>query len=114
MDLGGDADYSSPYLRAVNTARPFAAYMQLGIIIEQDLRERHLSPVPLDDWQDQLRHSFAGQAFADQAFALPGGESMVQTRTRGLGAPAAINAAGHGKTDCGQPWQPDRQSAGRE
>jgi 2,3-bisphosphoglycerate-dependent phosphoglycerate mutase len=91
-DLGGDAVYCSPYLRAVNTARPFATRMQFDLQIVDDLRERILSPCPMDDWQDHLR-----QSFMDPAYALPGGESMDQVRARALSGLAAISATGHAR-----------------
>ena len=90
MEMGGDAVYSSPYLRAVNTARPLAARLQRVVQIGADLRERALSPVSLTDWRAHLRHSFVVPAFA-----LAGGESMEQARKRGLSALAAISVAGH-------------------
>ena len=89
-DLGGDAVYCSPYLRAVNSARPFAARHNLALRVVEDLRERLLSPIPMDDWRDHLRHSFT-----DPTYALPGGESMDQVRARGQSAVSAIIAAAH-------------------
>ena len=91
-DLDCDAVYSSPYLRALNTARPFAASKQFNLQIVEDLHERVLSPVPRSDWLDHLRHSFS-----DPADALPGGESKEQARKPGLVALAAISAAGHAR-----------------
>ena len=37
---------------------------------EDDLKERRLSAVPLDDWQDHLRRTFI-----DPDYTCPGGES---------------------------------------
>ena len=49
------AVYSSPYPRAVETALPIAAAHGVEVQIVDDLRERLLSPHPLDDWYAQVR-----------------------------------------------------------
>lgn len=72
---------SSPWVRAVDTARPLA--QALGLTVETDgrLTERILSGRDLPHWQTALRASFAVPALK-----LPGGESGRTARTRGLAA----------------------------
>ncbi len=81
LQLGIDAVYSSPYLRAVQTIEPFAAKHALPINIEPDLRERRLSAEPLDDWLDHIRRSFA-----NLDHRAPGGETLREAQSRGLAA----------------------------
>ena len=61
---------SSPYRRALDSIQPLATALQLAITQEDDLKERRLSAVPLDDWQDHLRRTFV-----DPDYTCPGGES---------------------------------------
>ena len=61
---------SSPYRRALDSIQPLATALQLAITQEDDLKERRLSAVPLDDWQDHLRRTFI-----DPDYTCPGGES---------------------------------------
>ncbi|MBP6012907.1 MAG: histidine phosphatase family protein [Alphaproteobacteria bacterium] len=99
LQLGIDAVYSSPYLRAVQTIEPFAAKHALPINIEFDMRERRLSAEPLDDWLDHIR-----QSFANLDHRAPGGETLREAQSRGLAAlqrihmqrPACAVVASHG------------------
>ena len=61
---------SCPYRRALDSIQPLATALQLPISREKDLKERRLSAVPLEDWQDHLR-----QTFIDPDYTCPGGES---------------------------------------
>jgi 2,3-bisphosphoglycerate-dependent phosphoglycerate mutase len=79
--LGIDAIYSSPYARAVQTIKPFAAARSLPILIEPRVRERLLSAQPLDDWLDHVRLSFK-----DFDHRAPGGETLREAQVRGLAA----------------------------
>ncbi|SMB91462.1 histidine phosphatase family protein [Deinococcus hopiensis] len=72
---------SSPWTRAVETARPLAERLGLKIETDERLTERVLSGVNLADWRTHLRASFA-----DPALALPGGESGQVARARILAA----------------------------
>ncbi|HEX6593515.1 MAG TPA: histidine phosphatase family protein [Bacillota bacterium] len=72
-----DRIISSPYLRAVDTIRPYAEYMGIPIDIDNRLKERVISEHPLDDWLDVLE-----QSFRDHDFRLPGGESAKDTIKR--------------------------------
>jgi len=82
-----DAIVSSPYARAVASVAPLAARLGLEIGTDDRLRERVLSPEPLDDWQDHLQRSFD-----DPDYAVPGGESLAEAQARGLAAIAAAGA----------------------
>lgn len=88
--LGVDGLFSSPYRRARATLDPYAARIGLTVTILHDLQERILSPEPREDWLDHVRRSFA-----DGDYKLAGGESLLETRTRALGAFEVISAAGH-------------------
>lgn len=68
---------SSPYLRAVETIKPFASLLGKKIDIDERLKERVLSAEPLEDWWEALKLTFA-----DSSYALPGGESGDQALQR--------------------------------
>ncbi|WP_182199361.1 histidine phosphatase family protein [Paraliobacillus salinarum] len=70
---------SSPFMRAIETIKPYAAAQHIPI--EQDVRleERVLSNEPIDDWLDILELSFQ-----DLDFSLSGGESSNDALKRGL------------------------------
>ncbi|MCC2250875.1 histidine phosphatase family protein [Virgibacillus sp. AGTR] len=70
LDEEIDHIISSPYLRAVDSIKPFANKAQLTIHVDERLKERILSEDPIDDWLDVLEHSFQ-----ELDFSLPGGES---------------------------------------
>lgn len=61
---------SSPYLRAIESIKPYAQNQKLTIEVDERLQERVLSEEPVDDWMDVLEESFS-----DLNFRLPGGES---------------------------------------
>ena len=69
--------YSSPYTRAVETVQPLAERCGLTIQVEHDLRERHLSPGPLDDFERWL-----AATWRDFDLAYPGGESSAAAQAR--------------------------------
>ncbi|HET6381122.1 MAG TPA: histidine phosphatase family protein [candidate division Zixibacteria bacterium] len=74
------AIYSSPYRRAVQTVEPVARRRGMEVQLITDLRERLLTTVPRDDWQDQL-----ARAWADPDYALAGAESGREAQLRGIG-----------------------------
>jgi 2,3-bisphosphoglycerate-dependent phosphoglycerate mutase len=74
------AIYSSPYLRALQTVAPIARARGLEVQQLTDLRERRLSPDPVDDWRGTLE-----RAWRDADFALPGGESGRAAQRRAIG-----------------------------
>ncbi|WP_099158296.1 histidine phosphatase family protein [Virgibacillus ndiopensis] len=65
-----DKIVSSPYLRAIESIKPFAENNNLQIEVNELLKERILSEEPIDDWIEVLE-----QSFIDLDFTLPGGES---------------------------------------
>ncbi|WP_229683043.1 histidine phosphatase family protein [Virgibacillus oceani] len=70
QNLAFDKIISSPYLRAIESIKPFAQNNNLQIEVNENLKERILSEEPIDDWLDVLE-----QSFIDLDFTLPGGES---------------------------------------
>ena len=81
------AVYSSPYPRAVETALPIAAAHGVEVQIVDDLRERLLSPHPLDDWYADVRTTWD-----DFDHALPEGESSRAAQERANRALADLAA----------------------
>jgi 2,3-bisphosphoglycerate-dependent phosphoglycerate mutase len=75
------AVYSSPYPRALQTAKPIAELHRLRVVIADDLRERLLSPHPLADWYVEARRTWD-----DFDYAPPGGESSHTAESRAVGA----------------------------
>jgi 2,3-bisphosphoglycerate-dependent phosphoglycerate mutase len=72
-----DKIYSSPYLRAIESIKPYAENIDLKINIDDRLRERVLSNEPVDDWLEVLE-----QSFDDHDYSLPGGESANEATYR--------------------------------
>ncbi|CAM3171782.1 hypothetical protein DESA109040_00705 [Deinococcus saxicola] len=72
---------SSPWARAVDTARPLAQALGLSIETDERLTERVLSGRDLPHWQTALQASFALPALK-----LPGGESGTAAKARALAA----------------------------
>lgn len=81
QDKGIHAVYSSPYLRALDTVRPFAEAMRLPIAHVADFRERKIDTVWIDDFD-----AFSRRQWADFDFRLPGGESLRQVQERNIAA----------------------------
>ncbi|WP_027954350.1 histidine phosphatase family protein [Halobacillus kuroshimensis] len=74
-----DRIISSPYLRAVETIRPYARSKDMEIERDYRLEERVLSHEPLDDWEEVLHDTFQ-----DPDLKLTGGESSVEAKDRVL------------------------------
>jgi 2,3-bisphosphoglycerate-dependent phosphoglycerate mutase len=97
---GIDRIVSSPYRRARETIAPLAARLGIDIELDPRLRERELSPAPIEHWRDVVARSFI-----DPDFCVPGGESGRVTLARGwaaleaaLGSPARVTAlVSHGQ-----------------
>lgn len=68
---------SSPYVRAVNSIEPLAERLNLEVQVDPRLSERILSPEPLENWLDCLKHTFT-----DFDLAYDGGESSRQAMNR--------------------------------
>lgn len=73
-----DRIISSPFMRAIETIKPYAEQHQILIEEDRRLQERLLSDEPIDDWIDVLEKSFS-----DFDFQLPGGESSNDALERG-------------------------------
>jgi 2,3-bisphosphoglycerate-dependent phosphoglycerate mutase len=73
------AVYSSPYRRAIETVEPLAQRRGLRVLELVDMRERLLSPAPLDDWQGELARSFD-----DPDYAADGGETGRAAQRRAM------------------------------
>ena len=94
-ELGVDALASSPYIRAIETLRPYAETAGLEIAVDEDLRERALGGwmENLADVEDAVR-----RMHADLDFKLDGGESGHACVTRFEAALARVVAANPGRT----------------
>jgi 2,3-bisphosphoglycerate-dependent phosphoglycerate mutase len=94
-ELGVDALASSPYLRAIETLRPYAERAGLEIAVDEDLRERALG-----GWLPDVADVEAAvrRMHADLDFKLEGGESGRACITRFDAALARIVAANPGRT----------------
>jgi 2,3-bisphosphoglycerate-dependent phosphoglycerate mutase len=68
---------SSPYVRAIETLRPFAAASGQEIEIHPDLRERRLT----SDWIEDLEPELA-RMHADLAYGWPDGETGTEAAAR--------------------------------
>lgn len=73
------AIYCSPYTRALETVTPLARRRNLRVQVLDDLRERRLSPEPLEDWRATLE-----QAWTDADFSVPGGETGRDAQRRAV------------------------------
>jgi 2,3-bisphosphoglycerate-dependent phosphoglycerate mutase len=72
---------SSPFTRAIESIRPLAESLSIGIEIEDRLKERELGTVADGDWRSALRHSFD-----ELSLSLPNGESSLAAMERGRSA----------------------------
>lgn len=89
-DLGVDAAYSSPFVRAQQTLLPFTKPRGLPLTLDDRLAERRLSPAPRVDWLELIRRSFD-----DFDHAVPGGESLREAQRRAIAALADVAAREH-------------------
>ena len=81
--IGPDGAYSSPYLRALDTIRPYCDSAGLDIQTDPDLAERQLKLfdlwLPFDELIHHLRLSFE-----NWDYKMEGGESLNDTQRRAL------------------------------
>ena len=91
--LGIDHVVSSPFVRAVETVRPFCEAAEIELQIDSDLSERRLSGHWIRDFQGILR-----QTWEDFDFALPGGESSRACQERVVGCISRLATAAPGQT----------------
>ena len=76
--LNIDHVYSSPFLRAIETAKPFADFAGKPLRIHDDLREQHSLWVDsVEEFIEQMR-----KRWEDFHFAPPGGESNAECQLR--------------------------------
>lgn len=88
-----DIIYSSPYIRAIETIKPYAEYKKKKIHIVDDLRERKVSDHFIDDFD-----TFAIKQWEDFNYKLPYGESLREVQERGVKAIEEIVRDNKGKT----------------
>jgi 2,3-bisphosphoglycerate-dependent phosphoglycerate mutase len=76
-----DAIYSSPYVRALDTIRPFAKEQSIPIILENDFRERSMGGEWIDDFK-----TFAEKQWEDFQHKLKDGECLAEVQNRTIAA----------------------------
>lgn len=91
--LGVDLVVSSPFVRAVETVRPFCQATGIELRIDRDLSERRLSGVWIRDFEEILR-----KTWKDFDFVLPGGESSRACQERVAGCILRLATAARGQT----------------
>jgi len=74
-----DVIYSSPYLRAIETIKPYSLMVNKEIIIDERLKERVLSTENLNDWMQKLEATYK-----DLDLKFEGGESSNEAMLRAL------------------------------
>ncbi len=77
-DIPLDVIASSPYIRVIDTIKGVADMKDLEIELYDDLRERKVSNVFIDDF-----HTFTLNQWNDFDFKLEGGESINEVQKRG-------------------------------
>lgn len=80
--------WTSPYLRARQTVRPFAEEGGFDLRVDERLREREHGAVPPGGWDDE-----AEQLFSDREARPHGGESIADVAARSSDTIAEIRAA---------------------
>ncbi|WP_261381303.1 histidine phosphatase family protein [Paenibacillus cremeus] len=70
---------SSPFVRAVETIRPFCEQRACKLQVDARLEERVLSTESMPDWMDRLKRTYD-----DLHLAFPGGESSYEAMRRGI------------------------------
>lgn len=76
-DIKVDRIISSPFLRAIQTIKPFAGNKNIEIEMDSRLSERVLSSTFFPDWMDKLEATFK-----DLDLKYEGGESSNEARNR--------------------------------
>ncbi|MDQ0268352.1 histidine phosphatase family protein [Cytobacillus purgationiresistens] len=89
--LDADAIISSPYNRAIQTVQGIAKKNKKAIIINEDLRERLLSPEKTADF-NRLIH----KVWENPSFYVEGGESNEVAQRRGIAAFQTVLSNFHG------------------
>jgi 2,3-bisphosphoglycerate-dependent phosphoglycerate mutase len=76
-----DSIYSSPYLRTIQTITPFSKARGLEINIIDNLRERKIGDVWIENFDNYSR-----QQWSDFSYKLPRGESLFEVQERNIAA----------------------------
>lgn len=76
-----DVIYSSPFIRAIDTIKPYAEFRNLKIKIVDDLRERKVSDHFIDDFE-----TFAIKQWENYDYKLEYGESLREVKERAIKA----------------------------
>ena len=77
LDRDVSAIVSSPSRRAIETVQPLGDRLGLPVQVDADLRERHLSTAPLDDFRGSVEATWR-----DFDLAYQGGESSAAAQAR--------------------------------
>ncbi|MNH80875.1 bifunctional RNase H/acid phosphatase [compost metagenome] len=78
-DRGIEYIVTSPYVRAIDTIRPLSRLAHIKIHTDERLKERVLSLGPLENWMELFERTYA-----EEDFALEGGESTAEAASRGM------------------------------
>ncbi|XMB85512.1 histidine phosphatase family protein [Mycoplasmatota bacterium WC44] len=78
-DIKIDSFYSSTFKRSIDTIKGVALEKELDIELIDDLRERKVSDIKIEDFI-----SYAKNQWSDHDFKLPSGESLNETKSRGV------------------------------
>ena len=73
--------YSSPYLRAILSIKPFAESIGLEIKTNMDLREKKIATEPIEDIVEVRK-----KMWADLEYRHSGGETGLEVQERGMNA----------------------------
>ncbi|WP_335869910.1 histidine phosphatase family protein [Bacillus sp. 2205SS5-2] len=77
LDFRVDRVISSPFLRAIQTIKPFVENKNIEIEMDSRLSERVLGSIFFPDWMDKLEATFN-----DMYLKYEGGESSIEARNR--------------------------------
>jgi len=87
-----NAVYSSPFLRCISTMQPLADAQNLAVFTHDDLRERKVDSIWIEDFD-----AFAKQQWADFQYKLSDGECLAEVQQRNMKAVNEILLAEAGK-----------------
>ncbi len=76
-----DVVVSSPYMRAVQTVKGIAGYIEQEVILEEGFKERKLAGKSVEDFDEAIT-----KVWQDYNFAWLGGESNYHAQQRGVDA----------------------------
>lgn len=85
LDKDINAVYSSPYLRAYDTVKPFADKLGLTVHTIDDLRERKVDSIWINDFT-----AFTQKQWSDFTYKLCDGESLQEVQDRNVKALQAL------------------------